>query len=130
MLASLAVLVLAAVPAVPLVLESPRVPAGARLTRASPTDPLGVSIGLPPRDKRRLLTSFQTVALGPQDLRRLYGAVALHARGFAGQRSEVGVVGPIPDSANFPDPADLDWFYKNVSDSSAQFDLVNLGLNG
>jgi kumamolisin len=78
-----------------------------------------------PRFRRRLKTGFGN-ALGPQDLRRFYDIASLHAAGFAGQSSRVAVIGPIPDSADMPDPNDINYFYRTVSDSSTQFQLVNL----
>ncbi|MBS2032347.1 MAG: hypothetical protein JST54_30890 [Deltaproteobacteria bacterium] len=81
------------------------------------------------RFKRRMALP-QYDAFGPQDLRRFYDAIPLHQQGFAGQLSRVGVVGPIPDTADLPDPADLDYFYRSVADSPVTFELVNLGLQG
>jgi len=80
-----------------------------------------------PHFKHRLqVRSSQT--FGPQDLRRYYDMDALHALGYGGQLSKVAVVGTIPNSTNMPQPADINWFYANVSDSTATFIIDQLPL--
>ena len=82
-----------------------------------------------PRFKRHLDVGPYD-SFGPQDLRRFYDAAPLHAQGFAGQLSRVGVIGPIPGPTDMPSPADIAWFYVHAANAPVQFELVNLGLQG
>jgi kumamolisin len=77
---------------------------------------------------RHRLTAGGQNTMGPQDLRRYYGIEDLHQAGYTGQLSRVVAIGDITDAANAPTHADVEWFYKNVSDASTEYVIDQLPL--
>jgi hypothetical protein len=76
-----------------------------------------LQLGLPPN----AFDSF-----GPQDLRRYYDIQPLLQQGYIGSGLTTAVLGADTSSANLPTAVDIDYFYQNASDSSAQFVLDEL----
>ena len=72
---------------------------------------------------RHWLAGRPAPGFGPQDLRRYYDVAPLHAQGLVGRGSSVVAVGTIPPSSGMPNPADIAYFYSNVSDSTARWSL-------
>jgi kumamolisin len=79
------------------------------------------------RAKHRLSAQGQNT-FGPQDLRRFYDIDALHALGFGGQLSKVAMIGSVPDVNNAVNPAEINYFYQAVSDSTATLVVDQLPL--
>ncbi len=70
---------------------------------------------------RRLRDSYQNLTFGPQDLRRMYNLTPLLDAGFAGAGAQLVVLGVAEAPPNVPDPVDVNYFYRYVSDSRAIF---------
>ncbi|MHB1845036.1 MAG: S53 family peptidase, partial [Deltaproteobacteria bacterium] len=67
------------------------------------------------------LTLFQNFqSFGPQDLRRFYDIQPLLDRGHTARGLSLAVLGSAAPASELPNPADIAWFYGNVSDSAAE----------
>jgi hypothetical protein len=76
-----------------------------------------LQLGQPPND----FDSF-----GPQDLRRFYDIQPLLDQGYIASGLTTAVLGADTTADELPQPADINYFYQNGSDSSAQFVLDEL----
>jgi kumamolisin len=73
------------------------------------------------RYRHHLRVSSNTVTLGPQDLRRIYGLDSLLSQGWLGQGQTTVVLSTaLPPTADV-DPANIEYFLRNVSDVRTPF---------
>ncbi|MBK7860457.1 MAG: hypothetical protein IPJ65_17955 [Archangiaceae bacterium] len=68
------------------------------------------------RYRHHLRTSANTITLGPQDLRRVYGLKPLLDQGWVGQGQTTVVLSTALPPTSDVDPANIEYFLRNVSD--------------
>ena len=71
--------------------------------------------------KHRLVGSDGQSSFGPQDLRRFYDSQPLLDLGFVGQNQQLVVLSTAETPENSPSPVAIEYFLRNISDSSATF---------
>ncbi len=71
--------------------------------------------------RHRLTGTNGQPSFGPQDLRRFYDSQPLLDEGFVGQGQQLVVLSTAPTPGNGPNAAAIEYFLRNISNSSAQF---------